>query len=206
MTTVFDRELYGFRFVETQRGDSLQLIAARELGDAGRWTELVSYNELVPPFITDDPALAGDGVILTGSQILVPAPAPVVTTTTNPDEVFQADVKLSADGEIMVDGGDLAVVSGTKNLVQAIKCRVETERGELIYHPEYGSNIRRMVGVVNGPTAALLAGQYAKSAVQADPRINTVTNATAEVSGDSVSVTIEAEAIAGRIIEVTATP
>jgi phage baseplate assembly protein W len=206
MTTTFDRELYGFRFAETRRGDSLQVIAARELGDAARWTELISYNNLVPPFITDDPTLAGDGVLLTGEHLLVPAPSPVVTTTTDPDKVFETDIKLGAGGEIMTANGDFAVVSGTANLVQAIKNRVDTEAGDLIFHPDYGSKVRRLIGAVNGPTASLLAAQYAKSAVQADSRINKVTKATAEVSGDVVSVTIEAEAISGRTIEVTATP
>lgn len=206
MTTQFDRELYGFRFANTERGDTLQVLAARELGDASRWPELISYNKLVPPFITDDPELAGPGVVLTGRQILVPAPSPVVTTTTDPDAVFEKDIRLSSDGQILVEGGDFAVVSGAANLVQSVKNRVQTERGELIYHPEYGSNVRRMIGVVNGPTAGLLASQYAKSAVQSDPRINRVTNASASVDGDVVSVTVEAEAIAGRIIEITVAP
>ena len=206
MTTQFDRELYGFRFANTERGDTLQVLAARELGDASRWPELISYNKLVPPFITDDPELAGPGVVLTGRQILVPAPSPVVTTTTDPDAVFEKDIRLSSDGQILVEGGDFAVVSGAANLVQSVKNRVHTERGELIYHPEYGSNVRRMIGVVNGPTAGLLASQYAKYAVQSDPRINRVTNASASVDGDVVSVTVEAEAIAGRIIEITVVP
>lgn len=206
MTTQFDRELYGFRFADTERGDSLQLIAARELGDASRWAELISYNNLVPPFITDDPLLAGPGVVLTGTQILVPAPSPVVTTTTDPDAVFEQDIRLASDGELLVDGGDFAVIAGTANLVQAVRNRVQTDRGDLIYHPEYGSNIRRITGTVNGPTAGLLASQYAKSAVQADPRINRITRAEASVDGDVVSVTVEAEAISGRVIEITVTP
>jgi hypothetical protein len=37
MTTPFDRPLNGYRFVQTQYGDTLPTIAARELGDAGRW-------------------------------------------------------------------------------------------------------------------------------------------------------------------------
>lgn len=206
MTTEFDRDLYGYRFAETVRGDTLQAIAARELGDAARWTDLVSYNNLVPPFITDEPSEAGPGVVLTGEQILVPAPAPAVNSTTDPDKVFEIDIQVSADGELLASGGDFSTVGGPNNLVQAIKHRIETERGELIFHQDYGSDIRRLIGAVNGPTASTLAAQYAKAAVQSDPRINSVTSATASVSGDVVSVTIEAEAISGRVIDVTASP
>lgn len=206
MTTQFDRELVGFRFAETQRGDSLQLIAARELGDASRWVELISYNNLVPPFITDDPGLADPGVLLTGRQLLVPAPSPVATATIDPDKVFEIDVKLTANGSIETAGGDLSTVSGVPNLVQALRNRISTETGELIYHPDYGTKIRRVMGVVNGPTAALLAAQYGREGVLGDPRIQKINKADAEVSADVVRVTIEAETISGRRVEVTATP
>ena len=206
MTTQFDRELFGFRFADTQRGDSLQVIAARELGDAARWIDLISYNHLVPPFITDDPGLAGNGVILTGQQILVPAPTPVVSSTLDPDEVFLSDIKLDTNGSIMTEGGDFAVVSGVANLKQALKNRIETEQGELIYHPEYGSGIRRIVGSVNGPTAELLSAQYAKAAVASDPRIDHVIDTSVSVRGDVVSVSVEAEVVSGRVIQITALP
>lgn len=204
--TEFDRQMYGFRFAETMRGDSLQTIAARELGDASRWTELIAFNSLVPPFITDDAALVMSGVILSGGIILVPAPAPVATTTTDPEKVFESDIRLGSDGALMTDAGDFAVVTGVQNLARALKNRIEVERGDLIYHTEYGSNVRRIVGSVNSPTAALLAGQYAKSAVQADPRIDRVTKVSADVVGDRVSVTIEAVTVSGRPVTVTASP
>lgn len=205
MTTQFDRPLYGYRFVDTNVGDSLQTIAARELGDANRWTDLIAYNRLVPPFITDDPTQAGPGVVLTGKQILVPAPQPIVSTT-NPDLVFGVDIKLGPSGQIMTDGADFAVVSGRDNLVQALENRVETERGDLIYHPDYGCDVRRIVGVVNGPTASLLAAQYAKSAIEADPRISSVTKSSAQVIGDEINVTAVAETVAGRQVLVSAAP
>lgn len=206
MSTQFDRQISGFRFVETLRGDSLQTIAARELGDAARWTEIVSYNKLVPPFITDDPALAVSGVVLTGTRILVPAPTPEVLSTTDPDAVFEKDVALGRDGELQADGVDFVVLSGRHNLSQALRNRIETDRGELIFHPEYGSDVRRLIGVVNGPTASLLAAQYARSAVLSDPRVSRVAGAKAEVVGDAINVTVEAVAVAGQSVTVVSTP
>lgn len=199
--TQFDRQVYGFRFADTNRGDSLQLIAARELGDASRWTELIALNKLLPPFITDDAAQARQGVILSGAQILVPAPVAVSTTTTDPDAVFERDVQMGRGGELVTDGSDFVVVSGGGNLKQALKNRIETDRGELIYHPEYGCEARRLIGLVNGPTKALLASQAVKAAVQDDPRIARVIKARAEVIGDTVPVSAEAETVTGRSIQ-----
>ena len=36
MSTPIDRPLQGYRFVETRHGDTLQAVAAREMGDASR--------------------------------------------------------------------------------------------------------------------------------------------------------------------------
>lgn len=203
--TTYRRPLHGFRFVEIRHGDTLQAIAAREIGDASRWTDLIAYNDLVPPFITDDPAQARTGVLLSGSMIRVPAAAQMASASSDPDRVFERDIRLE-DGVLVAQNGDFAVASGRDNLRQAIKHRIETERGELLFHPEYGSRIRVLLGAVNGPTASLLAAEYARSAVLADPRIRQVTQSVAEVEGDVVRVSVEAQPIAGRVIEVTASP
>lgn len=203
MTTNYQRPLLGFRFVEILHGDTLQAIAARELSDASRWSELIAYNDLVPPFLTDDPAQARPGVLLSGSLIRLPAPVPVVSSTTDPDKVFGIDILLE-NGAFVVENGDFSVASGRTNLRQAIKHRVETDRGELMFHSTYGSLVRRLLGTVNGPTATLLAAEYAKSAVQADTRINQVTEALAEADGDVIRVSIEAEPVVGRVVELNA--
>lgn len=200
MSSLVDRPIQGFRFVETHYGDTLQQVAARELGDASRWPEIVSYNKLVPPFITDDPVLAVEGVVLTGELIMVPAPVPVSDASTNPNATFLSDVKLQ-NGLVEADAaGDLLLCEGLPNLRQALIHRVRTTRGELMYHPWYGSLLKRLLGTVNGPTANILAAQYARSAVETDPRVQEVTRATAEVIGDVINVGVEAQAISGRTV------
>jgi hypothetical protein len=204
MTTIFDKAITGYRFVDTQHGDTLQKIAYREMGDASQWPLLIAYNQLVYPFITDDPELAGAGVILTGAQILVPAPVPAIASTTNPALVFQIDIGLNLAGELQVDAsGDFAVVSGVKNLVQALNGRIVTDAGELIYHPEYGNLLRQLLGVMNGPNAGLLASQYATSAVLADPRVATVDSSAVTITGDATQVSIALTPIIGRPVAFT---
>ncbi len=50
----FSRTLTGWRFVETLANDTMQGIAARELGDASRWVDLVNINGLTPPYLTGE--------------------------------------------------------------------------------------------------------------------------------------------------------
>lgn len=204
MTITNQKPIYGFRYVDILHGDTLQAIAARELGNAGRWVELVAYNDLIAPFITGDEGLAGPHVLLYGAVIKVPAPLPVASTTNDPELVFERDVSLDASGGISVENGDFAVVSGRDNLRQALVNRVVTERGELPYHPTYGNGVHRLRGTVNGPSALLLAAEFCKSTVAADPRIARITRADATADGDAIRVEIEAQPIAGRVINLTA--
>lgn len=203
MTTInVNRELSSFRFAETFRGDTMQRIALRELGDASRWPEIVSYNNLIPPFITDDEVLAGNGVLLSGDALRIPAPVRVVDASIDPSATFLVDIDLST-GLIESDGvGDVLLCAGVPNLKQAIKHRIETTRSDLMYHPEYGSLIKRLIGTVTGPTANILAAEYAKSAVEADPRIQAVSSSTAQIVGDAISVSVEAETISGRVVSI----
>lgn len=198
------RPIVGFRFAEIQRGDTLQRIAARELGDAARWPELVGYNGLRAPFITDDPGLASDGVLLSGQFIRLPSSTAVVSADVSPEEVFGRDVLLQ-DGDTVMQDGDFAVAAGTPNLRQALTHRIATDTGELMFHTEYGSLVRRVLGTVNGPTAGILAIEYVKAALALDPRVSAVTKATAAIVGDTVQVDVEVQPIDGKPIALSTT-
>lgn len=202
MTTPFDRPLTGYRWSQIRWGDTLQSIAARELGDAGRWHEIIAFNRLRPPYLA---ATASDGVLAYGGLILLPAPAPMAYTALDPDSVFERDVALVNRQLMADDGGDFVVVAGRANLRQALSHRVMTERGELLFHASYGCLVSRLIGTVNGPTASLLAAQYVRAAVQADPRIQRVTRSEAEVLGDKITATVEAMPIVGKRVDLEVT-
>ena len=138
-----------------------------------------------------------------GQFLRVPASVATVSADQSADLVFERDVQLLG-GDLAIVGGDFGVVGGRDNLRQALRHRLSTEEGELMFHPDYGSRIRTLIGTVNGPTAGLLAAEYAKSALYADPRISRVNHSSAEVVGDTISVTAEAVPIVGKAIDVGA--
>lgn len=203
MTTIFDTPIVGFRFIDTLVGDSLQRIAQREMGDATQWPLLIAYNELKPPYITDDPALAGPNVILTGEQIIVPASAPIVESAVDPNEVFLIDIALE-NGLITATNNEINLVAGRANLKQALINRVISENGRLLFHNEYGSFIRRLRGTAIGPTVELLAAEYAAAAVITDVRVARVNSATATIVGDECQVSVEVQPIVGQPIQISA--
>lgn len=195
--TDFQRERPPFRLVETFRGDDLPAIAARELGDANRWPELVWLNELVPPFITDIEDLGIPGVLTTGDLIRVPSPVGLETDEEDVGGVFERDCQL-VNRLLQADGnGDLAVVSGSKNLVQQLRHRINTPRGQLRRHPGYGCLVWGLLGKVGGPTAAALGARHVQAALKADYRVANVISSTAEISGAAVLMSAKLETICG---------
>lgn len=195
MSTPFDRPLYGYRFILTRHGDTLQRIAARELGDAGRWAEIIVLNGMVHPYLTDDPQAVGPGVFPTGGYLTVPASAPGAQTN-DPNAVFGQDIRLT-QGKLSFTDGDIAVVSGLANLNQALTHAVNTDQGELLYHTSYGCLVRQVIGGKNDPTDALLAADYAKTTVVADPRISSVISATGTAVGNAIAVVVDAITVQG---------
>jgi len=193
-----------YRIAETLHGDTIQAVAARELGDASRWQELAAINNLRPPFITSDPDLVVSGVLLAGAAIKLPTPTPFVTGNRDPEDVFLRDAELVSKMLSATDG-DFALVSGVANFRQAINHAIVTPRGDLLFHPRYGSMIPTIIGKVASPTAAIMAANYAKSVVEADERVYRVTSATAEAAGDVINVNATAETVYGRPIDLQVT-
>ena len=199
----FEREMPSYRRAETHAGDTLQRVAAREMGDANRWPELVWINNLTSPYLTDTASEASDTVLLTGSMIRIPAPTGVSTDATERAQVYERDCKMVKRRLVDDENGDFAVVSGTNNLTQQLTHRIVTPRGQLLRHPEYGCLVWLLQGKVAGPVAALLGAQYVKAAVEADYRVSSVTSATAQVDGDTTRITATAEAIAGGKVDIS---
>jgi len=204
MPSIFDTPLTGYRYVQTNYGDTLQTFAARVMGDASNWAVLIGMNGLQPPYLTDDPDSVTAGVVLNGTFLMIPAATQATALT--PDDVFKTDQLLNQDGTLAVTStGDFATVSGIANLTQALENALDTDQGELISHGSYGYLGRRLLGSNNGPTAGMLAARYAKQTVSADSRISSVSSSVATVSGTVIATVVEAETIAGTKVPIDTT-
>jgi phage baseplate assembly protein W len=195
----FDTQLSGFRQVELRWGDTLQKLSLRELGDASRWVEIANLNGLRPPFVASVDSAASPNVAIYGASLIIPGANPTASATADPDLIYERDVKL-INGKLTTSNGDFVVLSGVQNLIQSLTNRIATERRELLFHKEYGCDVRSIIGVVNGPVADLLAASYVRSAMREDPRVQDAPSATAIASGDVVRVDVEVITINNRRI------
>lgn len=200
--SVFSRPLPPYRIAQTEHGDTIQSISARELGDANRWPELVWLNDLAWPFITDDESRAGPSVLLSGSLIKIPSPVGVSTRDDDPNRVFERDVRMVGRQMRATEGGDFEVVAGASNLAQQLNHRIATPKGQLMRHPEYGSTLYRILGRVSGPAANILAKDYTQAALLSDYRVRSIEALQATTDGDAVRVNARVETIAGGVVDV----
>ena len=192
----------GFRRVQTLWGESLQQLAARELGDAALWTTIAALNDLAPPYLS---ATAAPRVARYGDTIMLPDNRPdIVAGKVSAEDVFKTDVKLNA-GFLQVSNGDIALVGGRDNLKQAITIRITTSRRELIFHPSYGCDISKLKGRRNDHINALLGKRHVRIALAADDRIAQVISANVDAVGDAMRVEVEARTATGHPINATVT-
>ncbi len=88
------------------------------------------------------------------------------------DELYGTDVRITDAGDIAVTpSGDIGLISGPLNCVQALSMRLRTEPGELPLHPDYGNPIGDLVGAK--ADEALMTGRanaILREALQADRR------------------------------------
>lgn len=165
--------------------DTLQSIAARELGDGARWREIALLNNLRPPYISRSGL---PGTLQPGEQLAIPTAGParvrgpisiVGALPTDPIEVqlLGRDLKLEAlaDGRFTLvtvhrDGySDAATIEGVSNLVQALTLRTSIERGTDLLYPRLGYS--SVIGLGISPVDTETLRLRLSAAVRGDPRI-----------------------------------
>lgn len=188
-----------------RQGDSLERLAQRYLGNIERSWDIVDLNGLVYPFIDTvrdyfpigfegaefteefrtevEPDRTGvpDGVAVTGETIWLPSdaalPARDVAMRTDRDvEIFGRDLLLDAGLLVFSGTGDLVTIEGIDNIVQALRNRLATMRGELLLHPDYGMERGLAVGIEGTRSNAIVAGLETARTVRQDPRVAAVRN------------------------------
>ena len=194
------------RRVLTRVQDTPQRIAARELGNASRWAQIVQINGLQPPYLTDDPSLASDTVLLAGQDsIQVPnddGPAKA-SAATDAATTYGTDMKNAAGFLVDNGAGDIALVSGVANFTQALKIRLDTPLGDLLFHLGYGNGAHGIRGRGNSPQLLNLANVLAQRCVASDDRVSSTKSFTAKLSGDSIKITGVAVTVDGTPLDVT---
>lgn len=195
------KRIVGFRRVTLNWGESLQALAARELGDAAKWVSIAAINNLAPPYVTGNAGQVTKHVVLYGSTLVVAAEsAEIQPIEVRSDAIFLRDVALPK-GRVTIEGGDIALIIGRENLKQAIEHRIATEPGELIFHSQYGCDVHKLRGKKVNLSTAMLARYYVNKAILADPRIDKLIASVSEAKGDAIHVEVTAQTVSGHPVD-----
>jgi phage baseplate assembly protein W/nucleoid-associated protein YgaU len=197
----------GFRQVTVQHGDTIASIAARELEDARRWIDIAIANGIKAPYISEEGL---PGTLRYGQPILIPTTAATqpfqqVRSAGDPtlgasqlEALFGRDFELKAqsDGtyDLVLDpttGTDARTISGLENLEQAIVSILSTEQGSNLLYRNVG--YERIVGRKGSVERVIEARARIVSAVQRDSRVRVVSNASLQLTGDTLEVALDVQ-------------
>ncbi len=103
------------------------------------------------------------------------------------EQLFGSDIRIEdcASGLdfILNSRGDISIADGIDNVRQALILRLRVRKGELarIGWPDYGSRLHELIGEPNNTRTHLKLMAFARSAVEADPRVAEVENVSTQV-------------------------
>jgi len=171
-----------------KRGENIRTIST--LYNLENWQEIANANSLDYPFIVDNPLdHPGKNTKSAGDLILIPLSSeevvPLVSTSELEDLAYGKDLLVvhqrvfgDTDGvELYSDTyGDLEISRGLTNLKQALLLRLMTGKGELILHPEYGSELPYMLGVKGTEDNKIKIGLEVEGTIRQDFRVKDVSN------------------------------
>lgn len=179
-----------------QQGDTLQAIAAREFGDAGRWKELADLNGLTYPYLDFSGPNGTPGTQFLGAGRKVLGQGDSLGLPNAAGAIAPAD---PIGTDLTEEGLKGTLVAGVDNLQVALLRRLRTPRGYMPHHPEYGSDLPSFVGRPLTPSLVLSIRAEVDRALREDPRVITVQSVGIAVEGDGIRVEAAASSVLGPV-------
>lgn len=168
-------------------GDTLQSIALRAYGDSSLWIDIAQANNM-----RGSRYLADGRTLSVGDTIVVPRNL----LTRASEDPYGTDFLLNENGDLeLTSDNDLRIVSGVKNLKQALRNRLTTTLGSCWLMPSYGLPLR----LGDGITASLIAHavSHVRDQIERENRIDTVHNVQILQEGDKLAVELQLQPILG---------
>lgn len=183
-------------------GDTLQDVAARFLGDSGRWYDVAVLNGLISPFVS----LSGlPGTVGPGDKIVLPADASVDGEVQGADladaerELYGIDFAIDRNGRMPVEPGrypaDVQLVSGVECVRQGLRITFGTVQGEDVFQPWFG--VPDAIGDPSYSAAGLVLAQLVDQ-VLIDDRIAAVRRETIREIPNGLDVSFDIHLRTGR--------
>jgi hypothetical protein len=181
---------YGYTIHTLSAGETLQGLASSYLGDPDLWVFIASVN-----------GIQGNEDLTGLETIYIPVPVEAgsvrdlfVLSEDPKRDPYGSDIRIDSNGDIVVgEEGDLALVAGLTNLVQAINIRMQTSPGTLIRQTAYG--LLSSPGDAGTEAALSYVRTAFRSSLIADTRIRDASNIRVVFAGGSVYLSADVDVI-----------
>ena len=181
-----------YRIVIKSADMSLDKLAWQYLGDYRQGAVILAANN-----IDDWDAVAA------GTEIKIPLTRPQEQDqnnrifSENPADILGVDIAHDEDGELMfTDDGNLQRVSGTENLIQAVRHRLDTKLGADVRKAGYGILLQAGEALGSEQAQSYVSTSILDTLAQ-EPRIKKVQELQYDIEGDSVVIQIAFESVLG---------
>lgn len=176
---------------------TLEEIALFELQDSARWVEIAELNNMLEPYIVQNKQEKVDGVFSPGDKILIPSggssfgeipifrDSPLLDDLTQLERSMGIDLKMNEDGDLeLTNTGDLAIVRGLDNALQAIVTKLKYSKGDLMEHPDIGVGLK--VGSKQADVGEVRAAIV--DSLTSDPRFEKITGLAILKEGNTLRI------------------
>lgn len=205
--------------VQILEGDTLQDIAARELGDGGKFDSLIVVNNLKYPYIASDDELTQirieqglppdakvDGVLSYKDKILIPISLNTdesvgnvrsnieyeITRKLSPEEKkLGVDIRINKNNDIAItNSNDYDLIAGSSNIIQRLGVRLGVDKGSYKLHASFGVDLG--IGEPNLFNTTLVKTEIQAQLAQ-EPALEPGTQVVVKGEGNKYVVTIYAK-------------
>lgn len=169
---------YGAKKITIKEGDSLENLSYEHYGTTDYVPMLENYNNL-----SDDDLIVGNEFNI---PLLEPDPASYNNDIYANNTNIGTDIKLTETGDIDIFCGDVAEISDTENLNQAVNLRLSAYMGSNVRNVLYG--LRNTTGENTSSNSYLLASL--EQTLSKEPRIKSIDNITYTGNGDNLIISV----------------
>lgn len=180
------------REVYLLQGESIQSFAKRVTGSVDKAPLILEFNDLV---YADILAEGFDGRPLLVPQTVTPDSGRLASNFVLDAQSGIKVLGRDLPNELEVVDGDLKLLDYTDTFTQSIENMLFTTEGSYPEEGEYGSRVKMMASNTPADLAGGMVEVEALRATMKNPRVSSVGNNKASLSGDKVSITMDVKAI-----------
>jgi len=179
---------YGVILYTVRGGDTLEIIAQRQMGDESLWPYIAAINSTI--------RTSADLVV--GEEIYIPVQQlsgqinkdSFIMTEDSLRDPYGADIQIDVNGNmVLLESNDVSTVSGLSNIIQAINTRFFTEVGSMIKQTAFG--ILTKPGMAGTSYAIKYFKMAMINSIMQDSRIEQISNVRVALIKDAFYISMD---------------